>query len=60
MSQRVSKNTSEVGRQIWESVRQAAEGTPAWVKPRVKAASAEMVEHIESSRRGGKKTNRDR
>ena len=55
MSQRVSKNTSEAARQIWESVRQAAKGTPPWVKPRVKAASEKMVEHIATSQaRGGK------
>jgi len=53
MSQRVSKNTSEAGKQMWENVRQAAKGTPSWVKPRVKAASAKMVDHIATSQRSG-------
>jgi len=54
MSQRVSKDTSEAGRQIWKSVRQAVKGTPEWVKPRVKAAAAKLVEYIAGSQaRGG-------
>jgi len=55
MSQRVSKDTSAASKAIWESVRRAAKGTPEWVKPKVQAASAKMVEHIAAAQtRGGK------
>jgi hypothetical protein len=55
MSERVSKDTSPASKEIWEGVRQAAKGTPEWVKPKVKAASAKMVEHIAAAQTHGGK-----
>jgi len=55
MTQCVSKDTSEASKEIWEGIRRAAKGTPEWVKPKVKAASAKMVKHIAAAQTHGGK-----
>lgn len=50
----ISKNNDADGRQIWETVRRAADQTPNWVKGNVVRASTETVNEIASKQRAKK------